>query len=127
MLKDQIDLSVPDVEAAVRMAVMWQPPAFQAGDGEPIISDMVFADDGFFNLFTYRAIEGNLETALKEPMTVVLTKRLSEQLFGTESALGKTIKLNNDRFLTVSAVIEEPKANTILSFSSLAIWKPVKL
>jgi len=120
VLKDQIDMSVPDVEAAVRMATMWQAPAFQAGDHDPITSDMVFADTDFFKLFTYNAIEGSLETALREPMTVVLTKHFAEQLFGTESALGKTLKLNNDQFLTVSAVIEEPKANTIFSFSSLA-------
>ena len=44
VLKDQIDLSVPDVEATVRMASMWQAPVFQAGNREPITSDMVFAD-----------------------------------------------------------------------------------
>ena len=65
ILKDQIDLSVRDVEASVRMATTWQAPAFQAGDRDPIISDMVFADADFFKLFTYKAIEGNLETALK--------------------------------------------------------------
>ena len=127
VLKDQIDLSVPDVEAAVRMATMWQAPAFQAGDRDPITSDMVFADTDFFKLFTYRAIEGNIETALNEPMTVVLTKHFAEQLFGTESALGKPLKLNNDKFLTVSAVIEEPQANTILSFSSLANMETRKI
>jgi putative ABC transport system permease protein len=127
VLKDQIDLSVPDVEAAIRMAAMWQAPAFQVGDRDPIISDMVFADEDFFKLFTYNIIEGNLETALKEPMTVVLTKHFAEQLFGTEPALGKTLKLNNDKFLTVSAVIEEPKANTILSFSSLANMETRKI
>ena len=120
VLKDQIDLSVPDVEAAVRMATMWQAPTFQAGDRDPITSDMVFADTDFFKLFTYKAIEGNLETALKEPMSIVLAKHFAELLFGKEPALGKTLRLNNDKFLTVSAVIEEPKANTILSFSSLA-------
>jgi len=127
VLKDQIDLSVPDVEAAVRMATMWQAPAFQAGDRDPITSDMVFADTDFFKLFTYNAIEGSLETALKEPMTVVVTKHFAEQLFGTEPALGKTLKLNNDKFLTVSAVIEEPQANTILSFSSLANMETRKI
>ena len=127
VLKDQIDLSVPDVEAAIRMAAMWQAPAFQVDDRDPIISDMVFADEDFFKLFTYNIIEGNLETALKDPMTVVLTKHFAEQLFGTEPAFGKTLKLNNDKFLTVSAVIEEPKANTILSFSSLANMETRKI
>ena len=120
VLKDQIDLSVPDVEASVRMAAMFQAPVFQAVDREPITSDMVFADEDFFKLFTYHAVEGNLENALKEPMTIVLAKHLAEVLFGHEPALGKTLKLNNNHYLTVSAVVEEPEANTVLSFSSLA-------
>jgi putative ABC transport system permease protein len=119
VLKDQIDLSVPEVEASVRMASMFQAPVFQAVDHEPITSDLVFADKDFFDLFTYQAIEGNLEDALKEPMTIVLNRHLAERLFGTEPALGKTLKLNNSHYLTVSAVLEEPEANTVLSFSSL--------
>jgi len=120
LLKDQIDLSVPDVEASVRMAAMWQAPVFQAGNHEPLTSDMVFADRDFFNLFTYHAVEGNIENALNEPMTIVLSKNLAGLLFGPEPALGKTLKVNNNHYLTVSAVLEEPEANTVLSFSSLA-------
>jgi putative ABC transport system permease protein len=119
ILKDQIDLNIPEVESTVRLAGGWEAPVFQAGDRDPITSDMVFADVDFFKLFTYQAAEGNLETALKEPMTVVLTKPLAEKIFGKEPALGKTIKLNSDKELTVSAVIYEPEANTSLSFSAI--------
>jgi len=119
ILKDQIDLNVPEVESAVRLAGSWEAPVFQAGDHDPITSDLVFADVDFFKLFTYQAAEGNLENALKEPMTVVLTKSLAEKLFGKEQALGKTLKLNNDKELTVSAVIKEPEANTSLKFSAI--------
>ena len=120
ILKDQIDLNIPEVESAVRLAGGWEAPVFQAGDRDPITSDMVFADEDFFKLFTYQAAEGNLETALKEPMTVVLTKPLAEKIFGQEPAVGKTLKLNNDKEMTVSAVINEPEANTSLSFSAIS-------
>ena len=119
ILKDQIDTNIPEVESAVRLAGAWEAPVFQASDRDPITSDMVFADADFFKLFTYQAAEGNLETALNEPMTVVLTKTLADKLFGNEKALGKTVKLNNDKELTVSAVINEPKTNTSLSFSAI--------
>jgi len=119
ILKDQIDLNIPEVESAVRLAGGWEAPVFQAGDRDPITSDMVFADADFFKLFTYQAAEGNLETALKEPMTVVLTKPLAEKLFGQEPAVGKSLKLNNDKELIVTAVINEPEANTSLSFSAI--------
>ncbi|MEI6142829.1 MAG: ABC transporter permease, partial [Mariniphaga sp.] len=119
ILKDQIDLNIPEVETAIRLAGTWEAPVFQVEDHDPITSDLIFADDGFFNLFTYKAAEGNPETALKEPMTVVVTKPLAEKLFGKSPALGKIVKLNNDKELTVSAVINEPEANTCLSFSAI--------
>ena len=119
ILKDQIDLNIPEVESTVRLAGAQETPVFQVGDRDPITSDLVFADQDFFKLFTYQATEGNLETALKEPMTVVLTKPLAEKLFGQELAVGKTVKLNNDKELTVSAVINEPEANTSLNFSAI--------
>ena len=119
ILKEQIDLNVPDVESTVRIAGSWEPPVFQVDDKEPITSDILFADVDFFKLFTYKASEGNLESALKEPMMVVITKKLSNMLFGSTHAVGKSIKMNNNQVLTVSAVIEEPNANSCLSCSAI--------
>jgi putative ABC transport system permease protein len=119
ILKDQIDLNIPEVESSVRLASTWEAPVFQTEGRDPITSDIVTADDDFFKLFTYEAVEGNLESALKEPLTIVLTQPLAEKLFGREPALGKTVKINNDKPLTVSAVIKVPQANSSLSFSSI--------
>ncbi|MCX6236212.1 MAG: ABC transporter permease [Bacteroidia bacterium] len=120
ILKEQIDLSVPGVESTVRMASTWEAPVFQVENNDPITSDIVFADEDFFKLFTYITVEGNLESALKEPMSVVITKSLSEKLFGSDHAIGRNMKMNNSKELTVMAVIEEPKANSCLSFSAVA-------
>jgi putative ABC transport system permease protein len=119
ILKEHIDAKVPGVESTVRISGTWEAPVFQSENKEPITSDLIFADEDFFKLFTYNFIEGNTETALKEPMSVVITKSLSHKLFGSEVALGKTIKLNNSKSLTVSAVIEEPNVNSCLTFSAV--------
>jgi len=120
ILKEHIDAKVPGVEATVRLGSTWEAPVFQVENKEPIISDLIFADEDFFRLFTYNFIEGNPETALKEPMTVIITKDLSFKLFGNKDALGKAIKLNNNQNLIISAVIEVPDANSCLTFSALA-------
>ncbi len=120
ILKEHIDLSVPGVESTVRMASAWEAPTFQVGNNDPITSDLLFADEDFFKLLTYHPVEGNLESALKEPMSVVITTMLSEKLFGSDQAVGKTMKINNDKELTVTAVIEAPKANSCISFSAIA-------
>ena len=74
----------------------------------------------FFKLFTYHPIEGNLESALKEPLSVVITTALSEKLFGSNHSVGRTMKMNNNKELVIKAVIEAPKANSCLSFSAMA-------
>lgn len=119
VLKDQIDLNIPEVESAVRVAGTWEEPVFQVDEHDPITSNIITADPEFFRLFTYEAVEGNLETALNDPMTIVLAESLAKKLFGNEQALGKTLKLNNKHTLTVSAVVKMPEANSSLSFSSI--------
>ena len=119
ILKEHIDLKVPGVESTVRISGTWEAPVFQSQNKEPITSDLIFADEDFFQLFTYNFIEGNTETALKEPMSIVITKSLSNKLFGNELAYGKTIKLNNNKRLTVSAVLEDPGNNSCLTFSAV--------
>src|SRR5664279_3786780 len=119
ILKDNIDLNIPEVESVVRIGGSWEAPVFQIENKEPITSDLIFSDESFFKLFTYRVIEGNLSSALKDPMKVVITKSLSFKLFGAGAALDKPIKLNNSQVLIVSAVIEEPEANSCISFSAI--------
>jgi len=119
ILKDAIDLNVPDVEATVRIANSNSTPVFQVNDNEPISSDLLFADEDFFKLFTFKAVEGNLISALKEPMSVVITKSLSNKLFGKENALGKTIKYDNKQELTIRAVLDENRMNSCLSFNAI--------
>ena len=126
ILKDYIDKDIPGVESTVRIGGTDAIPVFQVEDKEPITSDMIYADEDFFKLFTYDAISGNLQTALKDPMTLVITESLSKKLFGNKSALGKVIKLDNNKEFTVSAVIKEPKANSCLSFSAVASFATQK-
>ena len=119
ILNDQIDLSVPEVEYAVRVAASWEAPIFQYGDKDPITSEIIFTDPYFFKFFTYNAVEGDLQTSLKEPFSIVLTKELAEKLFGKELAVGKMLKYNNGQELTVTAIIKRPDANSSLSFSAV--------
>ena len=127
ILKDQIDLSVPAVESTVRIAPNDEMPVFQVGDRDPIPNELLYADKDFFKLFTYNGIEGNLEQALNEPMTAVITKSLAEKLFGNEPAVGKTFKINNQHQLTVSAVVEPVAANSGMTISAVTSMESRKI
>jgi len=59
------------------------------------IKDGYIVDSTFFDVFTYRSVRGNLQTALYRPNTVVLLEPLADELFGKEDPIGKTITLDN--------------------------------
>ncbi len=127
ILKETIDTKVPAVESAIRIVGTWEPPVFQAENGNPVTSHLLFADEDFFKFFSYKFIEGDPQSALKDPMTVVITKKLSEQLFGSTESVGKIIKFNNSKDLTVCAIIEEPETNSCLSLSAVSSMATQKI
>ncbi len=119
ILKENIELKVPGVMKVIRISGTWNAPVFKTESGYPIESDLLFADPDVFDFFTYKVLEGDLSTALNDPLSIVISQNLKEKLFGEVYALGKTIKYNNGKLLTVNAVVAEPVKNSFLSFSAV--------
>jgi putative ABC transport system permease protein len=85
-----------------------------------------FADENFTGIFDFTWLQGNPKTALKEPNTVVLTESIARKYFNTVDAIGKTIRLDNQRDLRVSGVIKDLPSNTHFVFSFLVSWETIK-
>jgi len=68
------------------------------------------ADSTFFRMFTYQFVEGNPETALNNPKTVVLSEEIAKKIFGTQPALNKMIRIssssNGDHDFMVTGVFK---------------------
>lgn len=77
-----------------------------------------FVDEPFLNMFSFPLIAGSND-ALKEPNSVVITQRIARKYFGIDPPLGKELRLNRERVLKVTAVIEDVPANSHLQFDIL--------
>ncbi|MET3606721.1 MULTISPECIES: ABC transporter permease [Mucilaginibacter] len=85
-------------------------------------------DGHFFNLFDYGWEQGNQNTALTEPNTVVLSHYLAEKYFGSQEVIGKTIRVDNKNTFRVTGVVKDHPANTDIKadlFLSLATLKNI--
>lgn len=51
------------------------------------------ADQNFLKMFTFPLAKGDAGTALREPMTIVLTEGLGKKYFGNEDPVGKTLTI----------------------------------
>jgi putative ABC transport system permease protein len=82
-------------------------------------SDVIFAEPNVFDVFTFRFLSGNPETALMEPNSVVLTDETAQRFFGGKNALGQSLELNNGDLLTVTAVVEQWPDQSHIKFTMI--------
>jgi len=54
-----------------------------------------FADEAFFNVFSFALDKGNSANALSDPKTIILSQHYAETLFGHEDPLGKTVEFED--------------------------------
>lgn len=123
-----IESEYPEVEDVVYMRTY---PAYSIEHGDNhYFERMFYADDGFFRLFDFPFVEGDPETALREPSSLVLSDMLARKLFGQDQALDRTLLLGEASLpCTVKGVVSVPRRSHIrfdalLSFETLRVIAP---
>lgn len=88
----------------------------------------IFADQSILDLFDFPMVYGNNKEALKEPFSLVMTKKKADKLFPGENPIGKTVIINNNTNIpyTISGVLEDLPDNGFFNFNyirSLSEWE----
>ncbi|MES2063139.1 MAG: ABC transporter permease [Bacteroidota bacterium] len=111
----------PEVEYAVN-AVYNESNTFMAGK-KILKYNGGAADVDFFKMFSYPLLQGNIQTALSSPLSLAISRKMAESFYGSpQAAIGKTIRFENKKDFTVSAVFENLPANTLEKFEYLINW-----
>lgn len=114
MIKD-----FPEVIDAVRFMPTVK-RAFAYGDKKFFETGVLYADQSVFKVFSYELIEGDLETALEAPFTMVITLETAQKYFGNESPMGKIVKWDNNFDYRITGVVKSPPPNSHFTFNVLA-------
>jgi len=109
----------PEVEAATR-ARNYGFPVFRYGDKVFSEEKVFWVDPSFFDVFTVSFIQGDPETALLNPETIVLTRSMARKYFGEEDPLGKSINADRRRDYLITGVIRDVPRNTHFHYDFLA-------
>jgi putative ABC transport system permease protein len=83
------------------------------------VGDLFYTDPSFFDVFSFELLNGDPETALTDPNTIVLTPHLAEQLFGTGDPMGRTLQTDDGPTLTVTGIIAEAPPTSHIEFPAL--------
>lgn len=82
-----------------------------------------FADENLFKILDYSFKEGNPKTALKEPLSMVITSELADILFKNETALGKSVHFK-DKDIRATDIEEGNKETDFGHFTITGVLNP---
>src|SRR4030095_15010288 len=111
----------PEVEEAVRFIGSGSGKTMYKNGELRLYEDKVFfADSNLFRVFTHRFIEGNPQTALKDPNSMVLTSSVAKKFFGSKrNCVGKTLQNASGDVYKITGVVEDVPKNSHIIFNIL--------
>jgi len=110
----------PEIVEVTRVRTRAYSSAVRHGDIAFYEQQFFLTDPSFFSMFSYDFVEGNPETALNNPNSVVITLEAARKYFGDENPMGKVLRWNNTRDLAVTGIIEKVPYNSHLQFNIMA-------
>jgi len=111
-LQPTLTTNYPQVEAAVRVGD--RDGIVQHGPQRGVESNILVADDGFFDVFSFPLVRGT--AALDRPGTALLTPSLATKYFPNADPVGQTIQYDGNE-LEVTGIVEAPPTNTHLDYT----------
>ncbi len=125
----------PEIESAVRI---YKNPTdqdkimIQKGNDYQYESELFVADPPVFSLFDWPLLQGNPQTALAEPLSVVMTLKSAQKYFGDDDPFNKILSIkrgNNTYHLKVTGIMQELPVNSHIHpeiiCSSLVLGSPM--
>ena len=110
---------LPEVENAVRFSPTVK-RVFAYQDKTFFEEGVLYVDQSLFDVFSFEMIEGDPETALEVPFTMIFTEKTSKKYFGDESPVGKFVTWDNKFDYRVTGVVKDPPPNSHFTFNALA-------
>jgi putative ABC transport system permease protein len=108
--------SIPEVEKSLRIKRESQVPV-QIKE-KTFIEEMAFiAEQGILEMFSIPLLQGNPQTALKEPFTVIINENLAKKYFGSANPIGQRIRITLGKTFdfSVTGIMKNIPSNTVMS------------
>ncbi len=115
----------PEIAQFVRMRGTMAAWLITRGEFQFYEKKIIWAEPALFELFSVPLVSGNPETALTDPYSMVLSEDMAFKYFGEETALGKTVNVDQRWDFVVTGVMRNmpnsshQRADMFASFSTL--------
>ncbi len=126
LLADELKKGIPEAEHALVVSQWWNNNIYPADKEieDARKADFLAVGADFFEMFDFRLIQGDKQTVLEEPKSVVISEDLAEKVFGGKDCIGEYVTLGRKEGYRVTGIMANMPQNTaftsdaLVSFSS---------
>jgi putative ABC transport system permease protein len=123
LLGEEMPRQFPEIKRVVRLRPEGDEMVVQYGNQQFLETNLRAVEPNFFTVFSFPLMQGNPQTVLQDPSSVVITAEVSKKYFGRENPIGKTLIFKNaegkENSYIVSGVARQAPANSSLQFNFL--------
>ncbi len=83
------------------------------------IPNLTVGDSHVFNIFNYKFIEGNPDSCLIKPASLVISEKIKQKIFGNANAIGKKVKTSVRVYTITGVFLERSGQPTHLDFDAV--------
>ncbi len=129
-LAPALERAFPEVADAVRISRRGgQTILVRRGEHAFYEDDLYFADSSLLDVFSFPLLQGDPQTALTRPFSVVLTERMADKYFPGENPIGQTIQVEAYQELhelEVTGVAANPPSTSHFQFGFLISFNTLR-
>jgi putative ABC transport system permease protein len=107
----------PEIDKASRFT--WEVNNLFSYDQKSFYEAGRYADADFLEMFSFPLRSGDMNSAMKEKNSIVISEAMAEKYFGDDDPIGKMLTMNTRTALTVTGVLAPIPANSSLRFEYL--------
>jgi putative ABC transport system permease protein len=111
--------SVPGVANAVRVMQRDNHFIVACKDKKFLEKNSAFVDSTFFNVFSFKLLEGRRDRPFSNNNSIILTGTLAKKYFGDKDPLGQTLTFDSTDIFTVTGVMADFPANSSMQYDIL--------
>ncbi|MDT8393028.1 MAG: FtsX-like permease family protein [Bacteroidales bacterium] len=106
----------PEIRHAVKIHFNYQPSIVEHGDIIYSEEGIMIADSSFFDVFSFKLLQGDPDNALSGKAKLILTEDYAKKYFGDGPALNKILRIDNTPY-KVSGIVQNIPDNSHFHFN----------
>jgi putative ABC transport system permease protein len=118
-ISEKAKADVPGIIDAGRVITFGRVNVSDASKNNVFYEDYSLASSGFLTTFNFELSQGNRETALNDPFSVLITEETALRIFNSTEVLGKLLKIQDEQLFTITGVLKDFPNNSSITYNLL--------